>query len=132
VDLRAFDAEQARQFAEKWLPAWSGNRPELLASFYSDDVFYCDPAIPQGVRGRAALLAYFRKLLARYPDWVWTQRGSIPLEHGFLNLWHASIPTGKRRLELDGVCTVQLRQGLIYSNQVYFDRTELLRRGDDA
>jgi hypothetical protein len=127
MQVRALGPEEAQQFAEKWLPAWSGNRPELLASFYSDDVFYCDPATAQGIRGRPALLAYFRKLLARYPDWVWTHRGSIPLEDGFLNLWHASIPAGERKLELDGVCTVQMRDGLIYSNQVYFDRSELLR-----
>jgi hypothetical protein len=129
MELRAFDAEEARRFAEKWLPAWTGNRPEQLASFYTEDAFYCDPAIPLGVRGRPALLAYFGKLLARYPSWVWTQRGSIPLQDGFLNLWHASIPIPERRLELDGVCTVQLREGLIYSNQVFFDRTELLRSG---
>ena len=127
MPLRALDAEEARRFAEKWLPVWTGNRPEHLVSFYSDDVFYRDPAIPLGVRGRPALLAYFRKLLARNPDWVWTHRGSIPLEAGFLNLWHASIPAEERRLELDGVCTVQLRDGLIYSNQVFFDRSELLR-----
>ena len=127
MELRALDAGEARRFAEEWLPAWTGNRPERLVSFYTDDVFYCDPAIPLGVRGRPALLAYFTKLLARYPAWVWTHRGSIPLEDGFLNLWHASIPVGERRLELDGACTVQLREGRIYSNQVFFDRTELLR-----
>jgi hypothetical protein len=127
VQVQALDPDEARRFAEKWLPAWTGNQPELLASFYSDDAFYSDPAIPQGVRGRPALLGYFSKLLARYPDWVWTHRGSIPLENGFLNLWHASIPVGGHRLELDGVCTVQLKGGLIYSNQVFFDRTELLR-----
>jgi hypothetical protein len=129
MELTALGAEEARRFAEKWLPAWTGNQPELLASFYSEDVFYCDPAIPDGVRGRPALLAYFRKLLARNPSWVWTHRGSIPLENGFLNLWHASIPVEGRRLELDGVCTVQLRDGLIYSNQVFFDRSELLGKG---
>jgi hypothetical protein len=123
---KAFDTEQARRFAERWLPAWSGNRPELLASFYSDDVFYCDPARPDGVRGRAALLDYFRKLLGRNPDWVWTQRGSVPMQHGFLNLWHASIPAGAGRVEIDGACTVQLRDGLIYRNEVYFDRSALL------
>ena len=127
MQLQALDPEEARRFAEKWLPAWTGNQPELLASFYSDDACYSDPAIPQGVRGRPALLGYFSKLLARYPDWVWTHRGSIPLENGFLNLWHASIPVAGRRLELDGVCTVQLKGGLIYSNQVFFDRSELLR-----
>lgn len=122
----ALDAEQARRFAERWLPAWSGNRPELLVSFYTDDAFYADPAIPGGVRGRAPLLAYFRKLLAHNPDWVWTHRGSIPLADGFLNQWHASIPAAGRTIEVDGVCTVQLRDGLIYRNEVAFDRSELL------
>lgn len=57
---------------------------------------------------------------------MWTHRGSIPLADGFLNLWHASIPAGPRTVEVDGVCTVQLRDGLIYRNEVYFDRSALL------
>jgi hypothetical protein len=121
-------ADEARAFAEKWLPAWTGNDPERLGSFYTEDAFYCDPAIPAGVRGRAALVAYFRKLLARNPYWVWTHRGSVPLPDGFLNEWHASIPVGGgRKVEVDGVCSVQLRDGLIYANRVFFDRSELLR-----
>jgi hypothetical protein len=127
VDVPALDAEEAKKFAERWLPAWSGNRPELLASFYTDDVFYRDPAVPAGLRGRDALLAYFRALLARNPDWVWTHRGSIPLADGFLNEWHAVIPVGTERLEIDGVCTVQLRDGRIYANEVFFDRSDWLR-----
>ena len=121
------DEESAKAFAAKWLPAWTGNRPEVLASFYTEDAFYSDPALPQGIRGRAHLLAWFRKLLGRNPHWVWTHRGSIPMADGFLNLWHASIPVGARTVEVDGVCTVQLRDGLIRSNQVFFDRAELLR-----
>jgi len=122
----AFDAVQAREFAERWLPAWTGNDPERLVAFYTDDVFYSDPAIPLGIRGRARLLDYFRKLLARNPNWIWKHRGSIPLADGFLNEWHASIPDGNRVVEADGVCTVQLRGDLIYRNQVYFDRSALI------
>jgi hypothetical protein len=126
MQFQGLDAAEARAFAEKWLPAWSGNRPEQLASFYAEDVFYADPGVPAGVRGRDALLAYFRRLLARNPRWVWTHRGSLPLAGGFLNLWHAAIPVGDRVVEVDGVCTVELRDGLICSNQVFFDRSELL------
>jgi hypothetical protein len=126
MEFRGLSADEARAFAEKWLPAWSGNRPELLASFYSDDAFYSDPAIPDGVRGRDGLVAYFTRLLGHNPRWVWTHRGSIPLADGFLNEWHASIPVGERTLEVDGVCTVQMRDGKIYSNQVFFDRSALL------
>jgi hypothetical protein len=117
---------EAREFVARWLPAWTGNDPERLAAFYTDDAFYSDPAVPEGVRGKEALLAYFSALLARFPDWVWTNTGSTPMEGGFLNHWHASIPVGGTVVECDGVCTVRLRDGLIERNEVFFDRTELL------
>jgi hypothetical protein len=120
-------AAQARRFAERWLPAWSGNDPDLLASFYSEDAFYLDPGVPEGIQGRPALLAYFRKLLARNPDWVWSQIEGVPLEGGFLNKWRATIPVGATALEIVGVCLVQLDgAGKIRRNEVYFDRSELL------
>ncbi|HPD55766.1 MAG TPA: nuclear transport factor 2 family protein [Smithellaceae bacterium] len=125
--MKYYSAVDARQFADKWLPAWSGNNPELLASFYAEDAFYLDPGIPDGVKGKANLLAYFRKLLANNPNWVWTQIEGIPLEDGFLNKWRAEIPVGSVMLEIVGVCLVQLDDaGKIRRNEVYFDRAELL------
>jgi hypothetical protein len=121
-------ASEAREFAGQWLPAWTGNDPERLASFYSDDAFYLDPAIPEGVSGKPALLEYFRRLLAFNPEWVWTQIEGIPMEDGFLNKWHASIPVGGKTLDVVGVCFVQLDPaGKIRRNEVYFDRSELLK-----
>jgi hypothetical protein len=124
--FEGWSTSEAADFADPWLRAWTGNNPENLASFYTEDAFYSDLAIPGEVRGRQALLAYFRILLGHNPDWVWTHRGSIPLERGFLNKWHASIPVGDRKAEVDGVCIVQIREGRIFSNEVYFDRTELM------
>ncbi|RLA48346.1 MAG: hypothetical protein DRR42_16890 [Gammaproteobacteria bacterium] len=126
MQFHGMNSEDARKFAEKWLPAWSGNRPELLASFYTEDAIYSDPAIPEGVRGRDSLQLYFVKLLGRNPEWVWVHRGSIPIQDGFLNHWRASIPVAERTVVAEGVCTVQLRDGLIYANHVIFDRSELL------
>ena len=126
VVFQGLTAEEAREFAGRWLPAWTGNDPERLVSFYTDDAFYCDPAIPQGVEGRAALLGYFRRLLAHYPDWEWTNVRAIPLEDGFLNVWHARVPVDGGEVEFEGACTVQLRDGRICRTEVYFDRTALL------
>jgi len=131
--MKTFGAAEARAFAERWLPAWTGNNPELLASFYSDDVLYLDPAVPEGVKGKSALLAYFRKLLAYNPNWVWSQLEGIPMEHGFLNKWLARIPVGKKTLEITGVCLVQLDgSGKIMRNEVYFDRAQMLAEIESA
>lgn len=125
--MKYLTAIEAKQFAEKWLPAWTGNNPELLASFYSEDAVYFDPGIPDGVKGKTALLPYFQKLLANNPNWVWTQIEGIPLENGFLNKWLAEIPVGPATLQIVGVCLVQLdNDGKIHRNEVYFDRTQLL------
>ena len=125
-EINALNEQQAREFAEVWLPAWTGNQPEKLADFYTDDAFYLDPSIPEGVQGREAIVGYFKVLLGNNPEWIWTHRGSIPMKDGFVNKWHASIPVGPKTLEIDGVCLVQLRDGLIYRNEVYFDTHLLL------
>lgn len=120
-------AAEAAAFAQRWLPAWTGNDPQRLAAFYSDDALYLDPGVPAGVRGKAELLGYFRKLLANNPRWVWTQLEALPMEDGFLNKWLGKIPVGGKTLEITGVCLVQLDAAAkIRRNEVYFDRTELL------
>jgi hypothetical protein len=127
--MTAFDGltpEQAREFAERWLPAWTGNDPQRLAAFYARDAFYSDPAIPDGLTGRDAIAAYFARLLAKFPDWVWTHTGATPMAGGFLNHWRAEIPLTSRVITVHGVCTVSLRDGLIERNEVFFDRSELL------
>ncbi|MFA5321780.1 MAG: nuclear transport factor 2 family protein [Smithella sp.] len=119
--------KEAKEFASKWLPAWTGNKPETLAEFYSDDCFYLDPTIPSGVNGKTELLAYFRKLLSQNPEWVWTQIEPIPMEGGFLNKWLAKIPVGQKVIECVGVCFVQFdSKGKIRRNEVYFDRSGLI------
>ena len=78
------------------------------------------------MQGKKGLLAYFRKLLAQNPEWIWTQIEGIPMEDGFLNKWQAVIPVGKKKLTFVGVCFVQLdKNGFVRRNEVYFDRTNL-------
>jgi len=125
--MKYYTAIEAKQFAEKWLPAWSGNNPELLLNFYSEDAFYLDPGIPDGVKGKTELLKYFRNLLANNPRWIWSQIEGIPMEDGFVNKWLANIPIGPVTLDIVGICLVQLDStGKIRRNEVYFDRSGLL------
>jgi len=119
--------EEAKEFASRWLPAWTGNNPQALANYYSDDCFYLDPGIPKGVNGKDELIVYFKALLSDNPHWVWTQIEVIPMEGGFLNKWLAEIPVGEKVIKSIGVCFVQFNdQGKIKRNEVYFDRSELI------
>ena len=122
----ALSEEQARAFAARWLPAWTGNEPERLLAFYATDAVYSDPHVPDGIRGHSALLVYFRQLLMRFPDWEWQQHRATPMLGGFLNHWQATIPVPGTTITCRGVCTVQLADGLIARNEVYFDRSNLL------
>ena len=124
--MNSMTKEEAKLFASKWLPTWTGNHPEKLAAFYADDAFYLDPGIPNGIKGKQELLEYFTKLLGQNPNWIWEQLEPIPMENGFLNKWLAKIPVGDKLIKCVGVCLVQFdAYGKIKRNEVYFDRTEL-------
>jgi hypothetical protein len=66
--MTPYTSAEAQHFAEQWLPAWTGNRPEFLAGFYSDDSFYLDPGVPAGISGKTELLGHFKKLLGYNPN----------------------------------------------------------------
>lgn len=117
---------EALSLCARWLPLWTGNRPEDLIEVYAGDVFYRDPAKQEGITGKAALLAYFRKLLAAFPDWVWTADDVWPVEGGFVLRWRAKIPVGKKIVQETGMDLVLVKGGLVTRNEVYFDRAALL------
>lgn len=112
---------ELRAFAERWLAAWTGNRPDALLAFYADDAFYRDPAHPQGLRGHAEMAPYFQRLLAANPAWVWTVTEVQPTAQGFTLKWHAQIPVGNTVVAEDGLDIVELSGEHITRNEVYFD-----------
>ena len=120
------DQEQALRLCDHWLPLWTGNRPDELIEVYAEDVFYRDPARPEGVQGKAALLEYLRKLLAVYPDWVWRADAVFPIEGGFTLRWKAEIPVRGKVIHETGLDLVLVAGGLVTRNEVYFDRSALL------
>lgn len=121
------NADQARAFCDRWLPAWTGGDPQRLIQFYSDDVFYSDPARPGGVVGRAALANYFSRLLSRYPEWVWRHDRGLELKDGFVNFW--TCQPAPHDPPFNGVCIVLVKEGLISRNEVFFDPAPLLGSG---
>jgi hypothetical protein len=126
------ERNDALELCGRWLPLWTGNRPDELVKIYSPDAFYRDPAKPDGIKGREALLAYFRKLLAASPDWIWTADDVFPIEGGFCLRWKAEIPVGNKIIRETGMDLVYVKDGLVTRNEVYFDRAGLLSAMGEA
>ncbi len=116
-------------FCGPWLKAWTGNQPEKLIDFYSGDAFYLDPAKPEGLQGKDQIFAYFKKLLAANPDWKWEALEVFPAEAGFTAKWKATIPVAGQVIVEHGMDIVELKNGKITRNEVYFDLSKLLAAG---
>lgn len=122
---------ELRDFCERWLATWTGNRPQDLLSFYAPQARYRDPARPRGIEGHEALRQYFTRLLAVNPAWRWTVVEVFPTPGGCCLKWQAEIPTGDATVVEQGLDVVELAPGgdhgwQITRNEVYFDRSALL------
>ena len=118
--------QEILDFCGRWLSAWEGNRPDSLIEFYSDDALYTDPANKEGLTGRDQIFPYFKKLLGANPNWKWQLIQVFPTDVGFIAKWKATIPIGTEVITEYGMDIVDVEQGRITRNEVYFDRSNLL------
>jgi len=118
--------EELVDYCNNWLAAWTGNNPEVLITFYSEDSYYQDPANSTGLKGHNQLLPYFKKLLAVNPHWKWEAEEIYPTKKGCILKWKATIPIGSKIVIEHGMDIVEIKEGQIIRNEVYFDRTKML------
>ncbi|HNX23194.1 MAG TPA: nuclear transport factor 2 family protein [Spirochaetota bacterium] len=118
---------EAEKFCHRWLPAWSGNNPEKLISFYSHRSYYSDPVVKCGLNGYDEIFPYFKKLLGYYPHWKWTYKEIFPNDKGFILKWKAVIPAGEIEIIEYGLDIVEIFHKHITRNEVYFDTLNLFK-----
>ncbi len=118
--------EELFSFCKEWLLSWTGNQPDKLLSYYSEDALYIDPANRKGLKGRDEMLHYFERLLRVYHDWQWKPIEVFPTDKGAIVKWRCEIRVGQEIIEEVGLDIVELMGRKITRNEVYFDRTRLL------
>lgn len=120
------DLAAAESLCGRWLPAWTGNNPGDLIKFYATDAFYLDPTVKKGLKGHDQLLPYFTKLLGNNPDWKWSREEIFPTAKGFTLKWKAVIPVRNLEIVEYGLDIVEVAEGKITRNEVYFDTLALI------
>ena len=100
---------------------------------------YVDDFVAVGeVRGHDAVRAFFRELFAAFPDFTITVDRIVADDTTAVVQWHAAgtftggpfqgiAPTG-RRVEIRGVDVMEIADGLIQHNTIYYDGATFARQ----
>ena len=104
----------------RWLQAWSDKDVEGLLAFYSADVAYRDPQVPQGLSGREALRGYLTELFASTPPMTYEPDEVWATDAGWCGRWYCAMamPDGTTTW-LRGFDLVVLQGTEIALNEVY-------------
>jgi len=119
------DLRECQEFCARWLHAWSTKNVSKLLSFYTGDSYYQDPTKPRGITGSVNLRQYLEKLFSATPPWTWEEVELYPTPKGFVLKWKATFAHKPQPLIEYGMDIVELTQGKISRNEVYFDRSRV-------
>ena len=91
---------------------------------FHEDALYRDPARPGGVRGREDIGAYLEIFLARVSGWEFSVVDFWQAEGERIMLkWRVKMSIGARIVDEVGVMLLQLRDGLVWDCELYYDRS---------
>jgi steroid delta-isomerase-like uncharacterized protein len=123
---------------DAFISAWQARDPEGVAACYAADGVRVQTAHPpERIEGRAALAGHVREIMNAWPDCTLETRpeaaagggGQVTLEWVFRGTQQADygpLPGHGQPLELHGASVVEVRDGLIQEERVYWDTGTLM------
>jgi ketosteroid isomerase-like protein len=120
--------ETALRLSTTVLDAWNRQDVDSVLACYTPDCVYLDPNTRGPVLGHDALRRYLTRLFDKW-RMHWSMREFFPFGEGDSGdfLCHATLTPagGGTTAEIDGMDLALVRDGLLYRNEVYFDRMAL-------
>jgi len=135
--MTSADVRTPAQVARAAFEAVGRRDPDAIVELGAVD--YVDDFVAIGrFRGRAAVKDFFRGTFAAFPDFDMTVDRIVADEHSAVVQWHLSgtfsgaafqgiRPTG-RRVEIRGVDVMEIADGLIQHNTIYYDGASFARQ----
>lgn len=105
------------------LSAWNRADPELVASFYADELDYRDPTVPAGISTRKEFIAYLKLVFSVWPrqNWAPTHVMSHGKEGAFSIEYEFSIANDAATIRGSGMDRMEFTGGKISLNHVYLN-----------
>ena len=121
---------------DNFISAWQARDPDAVAACYAADGVRVQTAHPSArIEGREALTEHVREIMTAWPDCTLETRpgvaagDQVALEWAFRGTQQADygpLPGQGQPLELYGASVMEMRDGLIAEERVYWDTATLM------
>lgn len=114
-------------YFKEWMNAWNSYDVEELLSFYHEDVFYRDPVISRGLKGKETFRTYLEKFLTETPGWVWEfQQYYKTKDDRYFVKWKATVHIEGRLVVEEGLDIIEFYDQRIILHEMYFDKSKII------
>jgi len=106
-----------------WLAAWNKADAELTASFYTDELDYRDPTVPQGIFKKEEFIKYLKLIFKVWPNQKWVARNIMPhaSEGSFSADYEFKISNGRTTIQGCGMDRIEFKGNKVCLNHVYLN-----------
>ena len=120
-----------RDFIQRYTAAWASREPGIMATLWHEDGQLHHPALSAPIPGRL-VAANNDNTQSQIPDFEWELLDWAAADEVVFLHWRNSGTLAGTRHEWQGVDRMELRDGLIQREDVYFDTAQLRRLIDPS
>jgi hypothetical protein len=108
---------------EKLVQAWNRADAEAVAAFYTDDLDYRDPSMPQGIHGKKDFIDYLNLMFSVWPRQEWIPGELYPhaKDGSFSGCYRFSIGNDRSEIKGAGIDLIVFKGDKISQNHVYLN-----------
>jgi hypothetical protein len=120
---RQFSIDDYSAIMKSCLEAWNKADAELVASYYSDNLEYRDPTMPQGIFNKGDFIKYLQLVFSVWPQQKWVPKNifSHDKEGSFSVDYDFRIANNTTSIQGCGMDRIEFTKDKVRLNHVYLN-----------
>lgn len=120
---RQFSLDDYSGIMRSCLEAWNKADAELVASYYSDNLEYRDPSVPQGIFNKSEFIKYLQLVFSVWPQQKWVPKDIFPhdKEGSFSVDYDFRIANNTTSIQGCGIDRIEFTKDKVHLNHVYLN-----------
>lgn len=108
---------------KKCVAAWNRGDAEAVASFYTDDLDYRDPTVPDGITRKEDFINYLKLIFKVWPEQEWIGKTVMPHEKrgAFSVSYNFRFASGDKVIQGSGIDRIEFSGDRISLNHIYLN-----------